>query len=244
MAFIRFLAKTYIGVVAYPIGRNGKGGKEMFRHIGRYFVLLAAVVAAAGAAAVFADEGCEPGKSLFLNISSERPSNVQIALVVADANASGGEPGDPMTGQSADIQLFFSNAAAAYAIYPHATPDGLSEKQVKRLDKYLRKEFGYRVEDIVRLQGIDEDLNGEDMPDIRSLQDDYAAQVLACSFCIAEALTAAGVEGVDPRDAGTFTRYLIPDSFPMSPSAFYLIYDRIDGEGADCVETSASVMSF
>jgi hypothetical protein len=216
----------------------------MYRHIGRYFIALAVALVTLGAAPVFANDGCEAGKSLFLNISNERPGNVQIALVVAYANAKDEIPEDPTppdSGQAAETQLFFSNAAASYAI--NTSPGILTKKQLKRLDKYLRKEFGYRLEDVVRIQGLEENLNGG-MPDIRTLQEVYGSKVFACSICVAEALTAAGIEGIDPTNPETFMAYLIPDALPMSPSGFYRIYDRVEGEGADCRDITATVISF
>jgi hypothetical protein len=153
-----------------------------------------------------------------------------------------------MSGQSADIQLFFSNAAAAYAINPHPHPAGsLTKKQLKQLDKYLHKEFGYRLDDVVRLQEGAEDLNGG-LPDIATLHELYPEQVrvFACSLCVAEALTAAGVEGVDPYDPSTFMGYLLPGVEPMSPSAFSVMYDRREqGEqGNPCRDITAAVISF
>jgi len=197
-------------------------------------IALTVALVTLGGAPAFADDDCDAVKSLFLNISSERPGTVQVALLVAAVNAGG---------QSAEIQLFFSNAAAAYAIDTHPQPDGLlTEKQVKKLDQYLHKEFRYRLEDVVRLQGVDEDLNGE-LPDIWTLQQIPTTRVFACPLCIAEALTAAGVEGVDPFDSTTFAGYLLPGVEPMTPAAFSVIYDRVE-EGDPCRDITAAVISF
>lgn len=217
----------------------------MYRHIGRYLIALAVALVTVGAAPALANE-CEAGKSLFVNISAERPNAVQVALLVAFANA-GPEYFPPPTesdepvyfgGQEARVSLFFSDAAASYAI----DLTSLTKKQQKKLDNFLHKEFGYRIEDIVRLQGGDPDLNGP-LPDIRMLQG-FGAQVFGCSLCVAEALQAAGIEGVDPNDAETLTPYLLPDTAIMSPSAFYLIYDRIEEEGDPCRDITAAVISF
>ena len=160
----------------------------MYRHIGRYFLALLTAILTLAPAAVIADEECEPGKSMFVNIASERPNAVQVALMVAFANAA--PPtlnGQPFGGQNAAVQLFLSDAAAAFAI----DVDTLTPKQRKKLNNYVHKEFLYRIDDIIHLQGPaapgDEDPNG-DLPDIRTLQY-FGARVFACSLCLREALT-------------------------------------------------------
>ena len=220
----------------------------MFRRLGRYFIALAIALVTLSADAVFAENGCEASKSLFVNISSDRPNAVQVALLVAFANAGpecfpGEEPPECFGGQEAQVQLFFADAAASYAI----DTSTLTKRQLRKLRNYLRKEFGYRIDDVLRLQGPanmdDPDLNGE-LPDIRTLQL-FGTRVFGCSLCLAEALTAAGVEGIDPNDPTTLMPYLLPDAEIIAPSEFYVLYDRTEEQrGSTCPDVTASAISF
>jgi hypothetical protein len=197
----------------------------MLRHIGRYVAVFAIALMATAANSVFADNECQPQKSLFVNIASARPHAVQVALLVAYVN---------IGVQKAEVQLFFADAAAPYVI----DTEKLTKKQLLKLNIYLRKEFGYSISDILRLQGGGF-ASSEGLPTIKMLQElSFGAQVYGCSLCVSEALTAAGV---DPTLS--LEDYLIAGASIISPDDFSAIYDQYDTEGS-CPKVSASVISF
>jgi len=185
---------------------------------------------------------CDTDKSLLVNISAERPRGVQVALLVAFANAAGETMGgQPFGGQGALVQLFFSDAAAPYVL----DLTELTVDEVEALEEYLQAEFGYGIADLLTLQGGDPDPNGQ-LPDILTLQG-MGANVYACNLCVVETLAAVVeiLEGngvttsIDPED---FEAYLLDGVEVMSPDKFSVMYDRTEKKPR--CDISAAVISF